>query len=79
MLTTGQRDAGLKKAIAAAGGIRPLARVLGIDPASVARWTRVPYEHIIAIEEKLNVDRAELRPELYLRWRGAKAASSRRP
>ena len=58
-------DPGLRKALTAAGGIRPLARALNIDPASVSRWTRVPYEHILSIEKITGVPREELRPELY--------------
>lgn len=58
-------DPGLRKAIAAAGGIRPLARALGLDHTAVLRWTRVPYEHIIRIEEITGVPREVLRPELY--------------
>ena len=58
-------DPGLRKALAAAGGIRPLARALGISHVAVLNWTRVPYKHIVRIEEVTGVPREVLRPELY--------------
>jgi DNA-binding transcriptional regulator YdaS (Cro superfamily) len=59
-------DAGKKKAIDAAGGVRALARLLGIDNAAIVRWGKVPAERIIAIERLTLVPREELRPDLYL-------------
>jgi DNA-binding transcriptional regulator YdaS (Cro superfamily) len=58
-------DAGLKKALKAAGGYRPLARALGIDPSAVFQWSRIPAHRIVQIEEATGVDRAILRPDLY--------------
>jgi hypothetical protein len=47
---TRPRDPGLAKAITAAGGVTALARALGIDPAAVCRWTRVPTYRAAEVE-----------------------------
>jgi DNA-binding transcriptional regulator YdaS (Cro superfamily) len=61
------KDAGLAKAIKAAGSSNALARLVGVDPSAVSRWKRVPFEHVITIERVTGVPREELRPELYQR------------
>ncbi|HEY2531225.1 MAG TPA: YdaS family helix-turn-helix protein [Xanthobacteraceae bacterium] len=60
-----ERDAGLQKAIAAAGGIRALARALDRNHALVSRWTKVPYEYLLEVERVTGVRREVLRPELF--------------
>jgi hypothetical protein len=47
---TRPRDPGLTKAITAAGGVTALARALGIDPAAVCRWGRVPAYRVAEVE-----------------------------
>jgi TorA maturation chaperone TorD len=59
------RDAGLGRAIDAAGGVAQLARKVGIAQPSVSNWSRVPAERVIAVETATGVSRAELRPDLY--------------
>jgi TorA maturation chaperone TorD len=59
------RDAGLQRAIDAAGGIGALARALGIAQPSVSGWMRVPADRVSAIEAATGVPRAELRPDLF--------------
>jgi TorA maturation chaperone TorD/DNA-binding transcriptional regulator YdaS (Cro superfamily) len=59
------RDAGLGRAIDAAGGVAQLARMVGIAQPSVSNWSRVPAERVIAVETATGVSRAELRPDLY--------------
>jgi TorA maturation chaperone TorD len=59
------RDAGLNRAIDAAGGIAQLARKIGIAQPSVSNWSRVPAERVIAIEAATGVSRKQLRPDLY--------------
>jgi TorA maturation chaperone TorD len=59
------RDAGLSRAIDAAGGVAQLARLVGIAQPSVSNWSRVPAERVIAVETATGVSRAELRPDLY--------------
>ena len=57
------RDAGLNRAIDAAGGIAQLARKIGIAQPSVSNWNRVPAERLIAVEAATGVSRKQLRPE----------------
>ena len=59
------RDAGLDRAIDAAGGVAQLARKIGIAQPSVSNWNRVPAQRVIAVETATGVSRAELRPDLY--------------
>jgi DNA-binding transcriptional regulator YdaS (Cro superfamily) len=56
---------GLKAAIKAAGGLRSLARLLGITHQAILQWNRVPAERLLEIEEKTGVARERLRPDLY--------------
>jgi len=58
-------DKGLLKAIEAAGNQRRLALLLGIDPAAVNGWKKIPAHRIVEIERLTGVPREELRPELY--------------
>jgi DNA-binding transcriptional regulator YdaS (Cro superfamily) len=60
-----RRDEGLRLAIRAAGGIRPLARALGINPASLMKWMRVPTDRILQVEAVTSIPREKLRPDLY--------------
>jgi TorA maturation chaperone TorD len=59
------RDAGLERAIDAAGGVAQLARKIGIAQPSVSNWTRVPAQRVIAVEGATGVSRKVLRPDLY--------------
>src|ERR1700694_3094725 len=59
------RDAGLDRAIDAAGGIAQLARKIGIAQPSVSNWNRVPAQRVIAVEAATGVSRKQLRPDLY--------------
>jgi len=59
------RDAGLTRAIDAAGGVVQLARKIGIAQPSLSNWSRVPAERVIAVEAATGVPRKELRPDLY--------------
>ena len=59
------RDAGLERAIDAAGGVAQLARKIGIAQPSVSNWNRVPAQRVIAVEGATGVSRGELRPDLY--------------
>jgi TorA maturation chaperone TorD len=59
------RDAGLERAIDAAGGIAQLARKIGIAQPSVSNWSRVPAQRVIAVEGATGVSRKVLRPDLY--------------
>jgi TorA maturation chaperone TorD len=59
------RDAGLEKAIKAAGGVASLARAIGIAQPSVSAWSRIPAERVLAVEAFTRVQRSTLRPDLY--------------
>jgi len=59
------RDAGLDRAIDAAGGVAQLARKIGIAQPSVSNWNRVPVGRVIAVETATGVPRQQLRPDLY--------------
>lgn len=59
------RDAGLERAIDAAGGIAQLARKIGIAQPSVSNWRTVPAQRVIAVEAATGLSRKVLRPDLY--------------
>jgi TorA maturation chaperone TorD/DNA-binding transcriptional regulator YdaS (Cro superfamily) len=59
------RDAGLERAIKAAGGVASLARAIGIAQPSVSAWSRIPAERVLAVEATTHVQRSVLRPDLY--------------
>lgn len=61
------RDAGLNRAIDAAGGITELARKVDVAQPSVSNWNRVPAARVIAVEAATGVSRELLRPDLYCR------------
>ena len=58
-------DKGVELAIAKAGGMRALARALGINYQSIQAWKKIPAERLIDIEEATGVPREQLRPDLY--------------
>jgi len=62
----GSRDAGLDRAIHAAGGVGELARRLGISQPSVSAWKRVPADRVGAVAAATGLDRAALRPDLFV-------------
>jgi len=64
-------DEGLRLAINAVGTRYRLAMLLGIRPASVLKWERVPLARILDVERVTGVDRTKLRPDLYLRADGS--------
>jgi TorA maturation chaperone TorD len=59
------RDAGLERAIDAAGGVAQLARKIGVAQPSVSNWSRVPAQRVVAVETATGVSRKVLRPDLY--------------
>jgi DNA-binding transcriptional regulator YdaS (Cro superfamily) len=64
-MTTPQREEGLRLAIEKAGGIRALARELGISGAALCVWKRVPAHRILQLEYVTSIPRERLRPDLY--------------
>jgi TorA maturation chaperone TorD len=59
------RDPGLDKAISAAGGVRALARVLGVSQPAVSAWRRIPADRVGAVAAATGLSRAELRADLF--------------
>jgi TorA maturation chaperone TorD len=59
------RDGGLEQAIDKAGGVRALARELGLSQPAVTNWKRVPAERVLEVEAATGVSRSALRPDLY--------------
>ena len=62
---TNDRNEGLTLAIEVAGGIRPLARELGLSPQAFSEWKRVPAHRILQVEAVTEIPREQLRPDLY--------------
>lgn len=52
-------------AVAKAGGMRALARALGINYQAIQSWKRIPAERVVAIERITGIPREQLRPDLY--------------
>lgn len=65
-----ERHPGVLVAITAAGGVRPLARALGLDPSTVAKWRRVPQAHVPEIARLYGIRAYELRPDVAANRRG---------
>lgn len=59
------REPGVALAIEKAGGIRPLASILGIQHQAIHTWRRVPAERAIQIERALGIPKSQLRPDLW--------------
>jgi len=47
------------------GRLKLLAAELGISPAAVAQWKRIPAERVVEVERVTGIPRAKLRPDLY--------------
>jgi TorA maturation chaperone TorD len=59
------RDTGLERAISAVGGVRALARTLGVSQPAISGWKRVPADRVLSVESATGVPRTDLRPDLY--------------
>jgi DNA-binding transcriptional regulator YdaS (Cro superfamily) len=58
-------DQALKKAIAAAGSTKALAKALGISVQAIYQWEITPIKQVVAIERATGVSRKELRPDIF--------------
>jgi DNA-binding transcriptional regulator YdaS (Cro superfamily) len=56
---------GLQAAIEKAGTRYALAKALSLDPSSVLRWKKIPYDRILKIERVLGIERSILAPKLF--------------
>ena len=70
------RDPALEKAIGSVGGVRALARSLGISQPAISSWKRVPADRVLSVEATTGIPRSELRPDLYPRPDPAAAMQS---
>ncbi len=59
------RDAALEKAIGSVGGVRALARSLGISQPAISSWKRVPADRVLSVEATTGISRSDLRPDIY--------------
>lgn len=59
------RDAALEKAIGSVGGVRALARSLGISQPAISSWKRVPADRVLSVEAMTGIPRSDLRPDIY--------------
>ena len=55
----------LKMVIAKSGGLSEFARRIGVDRRNVHRWSRVPAEWVLRVEQATGISRYELRPDVY--------------
>ena len=60
-----ERDQGLMLAIEKAGGLRALARELGMSHQALAEWQRIPADRLLQVEAVTQIPREKLRPDLY--------------
>jgi DNA-binding transcriptional regulator YdaS (Cro superfamily) len=60
-----KRDDGIALAIKKAGGVRALARMLGVAHQALMGWRRIPASRILQIEMLTGIPREKLRPDLY--------------
>jgi DNA-binding transcriptional regulator YdaS (Cro superfamily) len=60
-----RRSPGLLKAIEVAGGLRLLARALGISAASLSEQRQIPAHRILQVEAVTKIKHQQLRPGLY--------------
>jgi DNA-binding transcriptional regulator YdaS (Cro superfamily) len=65
------RDRGVELAIRQAGSASSLARLLGVTPAAVLQWKKVPVERVPDVERATGVPRHILRPEFWPEPRSA--------
>jgi len=58
-------DQGLEEAIGKAGGPQVLARLIGVSPAAISVWKRVPVNRVFDVERVTGVSRHVLRPDFW--------------
>jgi DNA-binding transcriptional regulator YdaS (Cro superfamily) len=58
-------DEGLRLAVAQAGSLYALAKLLGMSVQAISEWQRIPSHRILQVEAVTGIPREKLRPELY--------------
>lgn len=59
------RDPGLTRAIEMSGGVRALARRLGVSQPAISMWKRIPVDRVAEVESITGISRADLRPDIF--------------
>lgn len=54
-----------EEAIAKAGGVNALARLLNVKQPSVSAWSKIPATRCLDVERITGISRYELRPDIY--------------
>lgn len=65
------RKSPVEKAVASAGSLAELARLVGVKFQSIQQWKRIPAERVLEVERVTGIPRHELRPDLYPKAREA--------
>lgn len=60
-----REDEGLRLAIERAGGVRVLARMVGVSHAAISQWARVPVDRLKRVSEITGIPREVLRPDIF--------------
>jgi DNA-binding transcriptional regulator YdaS (Cro superfamily) len=56
----------IQTAVKKAGGMRALARAIGVSYQAIQSWTtRIPAERVLDVERATGIPREKLRPDLY--------------
>lgn len=62
----------VQRAIARAGGMRPLANAIGVTYQAIQAWRkRIPAERVFDVELATGIPKEELRPDLFAKRRRA--------
>jgi DNA-binding transcriptional regulator YdaS (Cro superfamily) len=67
----------LREAIKAAGGIRALARKVGVKHNAILKWRRIPPLRVHQVEKITGIPRSVLRPDVYPPEREGQARAAR--
>jgi DNA-binding transcriptional regulator YdaS (Cro superfamily) len=58
-------DKPLNEAFGRVGGVRALARMLGLTHPTLVRWKKTPAAHVLALEKLTGISRYRLRPDVF--------------
>lgn len=47
------------------GRLKSLAEAIGVTPAAIPQWNKVPADRVVEIEKATGIPRQTLRPDLY--------------
>ena len=55
----------IKDLIRRGGGPSKIGRALGLSHSTVLGWSKVPAEHVLAVETETGISRHEIRPDVF--------------